>query len=122
MKDYTVEFLRAIAERLSSRESCRRLEYIVNIGCCDNPIIPVDATTVVKFYPERSVYPDIHHRHKTDLKDVVDHVMRAKFYDTVYDTDDEYGRARFIEGTLTPGVYKYVLSFDKKRRQWVKLY
>ena len=127
MKDYTVEFLRAIAERLSSRENCRKLEYVVYIGRpCDQPgyqqhISDSNTTNVVSFYPQRDVYPDTHHRQRTDLIDIVYHIMRTKFEDTIYDHDDEYGRACYVDGSLTPGVYKYILSFDGKRRHWIRV-
>lgn len=127
MKDYTAEFLRSIAERLSSRQSCRKIEYDVFIGVSPNvfgrqfSMSELDPSNKVFFYPERTVYPDTHHRQRTDLQNVVNHVMRTKFKDTVYDHDDEYGQACFKADSLTPGEYKYILSFDKKRRQWVKV-
>lgn len=126
MKDYTVEFLHAIAQRLSSRESCRKIEYLVYIGILPTDKIVQyslsdysDVSNRVYFYPERTVFPDTHHRQHTDLTDIVCHVMRNKFLDTVYDHTDQYGHACFKDGSLTPGVYQYVLSFDRKRRQWV---
>lgn len=116
MKDYTVQLLSAVAERLSGRQNCRQVEYVVYVGTMDgfeNQII---------FYPYREVYPDIHHRQKTDLRDIVDHVVRTKFADTVYAQHDAYGHICFLEGSLTRGTYKYELSVDKKKRRWTRIH
>lgn len=113
MKDYTVEFLRAISNRLSSRQSCRQVEYTV--------VISIEPCNIVVFEPNVEVFPDTHHRQHTDLRSVVSHIMRTQFGSTVYDQDDEYGQPRYKSGSLTPGTYKYVLSFDRKRRQWTRI-
>ena len=123
MKDYTEEFLKAVADRLSSRADCKQVEYVVYIGVIDTSDtldVKGAASNTVYFYPRRSVFPNTHRRRKVDLRDIVDHVMRSKFTDTVYSHDNEYGHACFKSGTLTPGIYQYTLSFDKKRRKWIR--
>lgn len=126
-EDLTVQFLRAISERLSGRASCRQIEYTVCIGMMDNTKHQMnisemnDISNKVFFYPERSVYPDRYHRQKTDLRDIVNHIMKSQFADTIFDHEDEYNDACFKPGSLVPGIYKYILSFDKKRRQWIRV-
>lgn len=126
----TTQFLRAISDRLSGRSSCRQVEYTVCIGMLDisehlehqvNLSELGDISNKVFFYPERFVFPDRYHRQKTDMRGVVNHIMKTQFADTVFDYEDEYNDACFKKGSLVPGVYKYVLSFDKKRRQWIRI-
>lgn len=126
--ELTVEFLRAIAQRLSGRSSCKQIEYVVCIGMDDDTVsrqmslADVESThNKVFFYPERLVFPDTHHRQKSDLTDVVKHVMKEQFADTVFDHEDQFGKVCFRDGSLVPGIYQYVLSFDKKRRTWIRI-
>lgn len=125
--DYTVEFLRAISDRLSGRKNCRKIEYTVCIGMDDDSVDrqlhlsdTEDMSNKVYFYPERVVYPDRFHRQKSDLTEIVYHILKTRFKDTVYDCD-QFDRPCFKQGSLTPGIYKYILSFDKRRRQWVRV-
>lgn len=133
-KDYTVEFLKSIADRLASRVDCKQVEYIVAIGepltyfsvigkslSSDELILNRVSSGEVCMKPQIDVYPDTHHRKSTDKCSILDYVLITKFYDTCYDGIDEYGHARFREGSLTPGVYKYRLSVDKKRRKWSRI-
>ena len=133
-KDYTVEFLKSIADRLASRVDCKQVEYIVAIGepliyfsvigkslSSDELILNQVSSGEVRMKPQIDVYPDTHHRKSTDKCSILDYVLITKFYDTCYDGIDEYGHARFREGSLTPGVYKYRLSVDKKKRKWSRI-
>lgn len=133
-KDYTVEFLKSIADRLASRVDCKQVEYIVAIGepliyfsvigkslSSDELILNRVSSGEVRMKPQIDVYPDTHHRKSTDKCSILDYVLITKFYDTCYDGIDECGHARFREGSLTPGVYKYRLSVDKKRRKWSRI-
>ena len=124
----TVKLLRAISKRLSSRKSCKRIEYIVCIGMEADDIEHQkslaeynDVSDVIMFYPEREVFPDTHHRRSTDLIDIVSCVIMTKFKDTVFSYVDNLGKIHFNEGSVVPGVYKYILSATKKRRKWVRI-
>lgn len=80
-----------------------------------------DVSDVIMFYPEREVFPDTHHRRSTDLIDIVSCVIMTKFKDTVFSYVDNLGKIHFNEGSVVPGVYKYILSATKKRRKWVRI-
>jgi hypothetical protein len=125
----TVELLRAIAKRLSSRKSCKRIEYIVCIGMIDDSIEHQKSIAeysggigdVILFFPEREVFPDTHHRRSTDLIDIVSCVIMTKFKNTVFSYVDNIGQIHYQEGSVVPGIYKYILSTTKKRRKWVRV-
>ena len=124
----TMQLLRAISRRLSSRKNCKQIEYIVCIGMIyDDPSSQYntkhtgDVSDIITFYPEREVYPDAHHRQSTDLIDIVSCVIMTKFKDTVFAYVDNIGQIHFNKGTLVPGVYQYVLSKTKKRRKWFRV-
>ena len=124
----TKQLLQAISKRLSSRKNCKQLEYVVCIGM-DTDIIEhqkhlaeySDISDIIMFYPEREVFPDTHHRRSTDLIDVVSCIIMTKFKDTVFSYVDNLGKIHFNEGSVIPGVYKYILSTTKKRRKWVRV-
>ena len=124
----TKQLLQAISKRLSSRKNCKQLEYVVCIGM-DTDIIEHqkhlaeynDISDIIMFYPEREVFPDTHHRRSTDLIDVVSCIIMTKFKDTVFSYVDNLGKIHFHQGSVVPGVYKYVLSTTKKRRKWFKV-
>ena len=132
--DHTLEFLKSIADRLASRVDCKQVEYIVAIGeplvyfsvigkslNSDELLLNRVSSSGVRMKPQIDVYPDTHHRKPTDKCSILDYVLITKFYDSCYDGVDEYGHATFREGSLTPGVYKYRLSVDKKRRKWTRI-
>lgn len=122
----TVEFLHSISNHLSGRKSCRGIEYVVCIGMDDDSQLrQLDLADVstrenkIFFYPDRFVFPDTFHRQQSDKKDIITHVL-IEHFDNIFAGYD-YTRPCFKVGSLIPGVYKYVLSFDKKRRQWVRV-
>lgn len=121
----TVAVLRSIAQHLSGRQSCRGIEYTVCIGMTDTSHAHGTSSTIsdttILFYPERSVFPDRFHRQKSDLQDIINHVLKIHFNETVYDHDDPSGRACFRTSSLVSGVYQYILSVDGRRRQWVRI-
>lgn len=126
--DQTKLLLQTISRRLSSRKNCKKLEYIVCIGMENtedihqiNLVEYGNMSDVILFYPEREVFPDTHHRRSTDLIDIVSCVIMTKFKDTVFSYVDNLGKIHFIEGSLVPGIYKYILSTTKKRRKWVRI-
>lgn len=124
----TKQLLQAISKRLSSRRSCRRIEYIVCIGTTyDEPDHQRslsdygDVHDIIMFYPEREVFPDTHHRRSTDLIDIVSCIIMTKFKNNIFSYVDNLGKIHFIDGSLVPGVYKYILSTTKKRRKWTRV-
>lgn len=132
--DHTLEFLKSIADRLAGRVDCKQVEYVVVIGTpmtyfsvigksldADELLLSRVSNGRVFMTPQVDVYPDTHHRRSTDKCSILDYILITKFYDTCYDGIDEYGHAAFREGSLTPGVYKYKLSVDKKRRKWTRI-
>ena len=124
----TIELLRAISKRLSSRKNCKRIEYIVCIGMTNDEVGNQkriqeygDVSDIILFFPEREVFPDTHHRRSTDLIDIVSCIIMTKFKDTIFSYVDNLGQIHFVKGSLVPGVYKYILSNTKKRRKWVRV-
>lgn len=124
----TMQLLRAISKRLSSRKNCKRIEYVVCIGVeYDVPNQQKriqeysNADDIILFYPEREVFPDTHHRRSTDLIDIVSCVIMTQFKNTAFSYVDNIGQIHFNKGSIVPGVYKYILSATKKRRKWVRV-
>lgn len=128
----TYQFLHTLSYHLSGRPSCRKLEYFVCIGVdyhkvpiqlnlAQDSSIEVDMKNRIYFYPEVKVFPDVHTRKKHNLQDVLYHVATKHFYDSVYDGLDEFGRVLMKPDSLVIGVYKYALSFDGRRRRWIKV-
>ena len=103
--DNTSKFLNLISKHLSSREDCRRVEYVVQIhadgSCSMNPIY--------------SVYRDRFHRKQSDLESVVSHVMKYHFSEYLY--ENSYLKMK----NLTEGTYEYRLYPSLKHRRWVKI-
>ena len=124
----TIELLRSISRRLSSRKNCKRIEYIVCVGMTNDEVGNQkriqeygDVSDIILFFPEREVFPDTHHRRSTDLIDIVSCIIMTKFKDTIFSYVDNLGQIHFVKGSLVPGVYKYILSNTKKRRKWVRV-
>lgn len=128
MKDYTEEFLRCISDHLSSRKSCRKVEYVVAIGMMyDDSEYQMTLADLdegihdkIFFSPPRFVFPDKFHRSKGDYQNIVNHVIKSHFHDTIFDREDSCKDCRFKEGSLSPGIYKYKNSFNSKRRKWIR--
>ena len=123
----TVDFLKCIATHLSGRKDCRQIEYTVYIGFLDEEherqLTLSEATDVsnkVFFYPKRSVFPDIHHRRKSDAEDIITHVVKEHFKESLYN-DEEFNAVCIQPNKLEPGIYRYILSFDGKKRQWIRV-
>lgn len=95
--DDTNKLLKLIAEHLSRREDCRRVEYEVTIEYG------------ITISPSIYVFPDIHRRKKSDREYIIDHIIEHHF------DKDENGDPKFA---LIAGVYKYELSSTKKSRRW----
>jgi len=128
-KDHTEEFLQAVAERLSGRTDCKKVQYIIYIGRAPRSeaeahhsnVLDMKSADRVFILPNYEIYPDIHHRKKTDLVGVLDYILITRFHNSVFNGLNEYGHAVFKPDTLTPGVYQYKLSVDEKRRKWIRL-
>ena len=106
--DRTLQLLRHLAEHVSYRTAGQRAEYIVNIG--------VDTLCFSHNFP---VLPDRFHRRETDKCPVAEHVMKFHMPDVFVEASQ--GQVVFTPGSFVPGVYKYQLSFDRRRRRWTKL-
>ena len=97
----TKEFLLGLSKRLSSRKDCRQVEYEVTID--ENGVV---------FRPGVEVFKNRYQRSECDKVPVQDMVLSNLVNN--YMTD-------WIRSYLVPGTYIYKLSFDRKRRQWIKL-
>ena len=124
--DFTVDVLKCISDHLSGRKDCRQIEYTVYIGVADDEherqLTLAEVTNIehkVFFYPKRAVYPDRFHRNKSDAQDIITHVIKDHFPD-LYDGED-FNSVCIKSDVLEPGVYMYILSFDKKKRQWIRI-
>ena len=109
----TEQFLRCIAQHLSSRRDCRGIRYTVTLGC------PVDKRRVT-FEPVRLVCPNRYRRCERDKVNIITHVIKEHFPELQLqesDTDIVYVNT----AKLVPGVYVYELSIDKKRRRWARI-
>lgn len=93
----TEYLLRAIAERLSGREDCRKVCYRVTID--HNGVLMT---------PHVEVFPNRYHRQESDKVDVVSYVHHYKMPNAILPD--------FVFGT-----YEYQLSVDGKRRKWRKV-
>lgn len=97
----TKEFLLGLSKRLSSRKDCRQVEYEVTID--ENGVV---------FKPGVEVFKNRYQRSECDKVPVQDMVLSNLVNNYMSD---------WIKSYLVPGTYVYKLSFDKKRRQWIKL-
>ena len=97
----TKEFLLGLSKRLSSRKDCRQVEYEVCIS-----------EDEVVFKPQVEVFKNRYQRSECDKVPVQDIVLSNLVNNYMSD---------WIKSYLVPGTYIYKLSFDKKRRQWIKL-
>ena len=88
--------LKSIAERLSGREDCRKINYKVTIN-----------NNGVKMDPLVYVYKDRYSRKEIDLLDIVAYVHIKKM------------RGAKLSGFVF-GTYEYQLSASGKKRRWRK--
>ena len=124
----TQEFLRCIAQHLSSRPECQHSVYRIAIGVTDSIAAPAHISMFEKelsnnrvcFLPNILVFPDRYHRKETDRVSVVMHVA-SQHFDNMLMSYQEEG-CTFVEtDNLVRGVYEYQCSIDKKKRRWVRL-
>lgn len=88
--------LKAIADRLSGRDDCRKVCYKVKIN-----------HQGVVMTPHVEVFPNRYHRQESDKIDIVSYVHQYKMPNAML--------SGFVFGT-----YEYQLSVDGKRRKWRK--
>ena len=120
----TQQFLRHVSRRLSGREDCKKVEFMIGIGyrfpganMITSPHILDDK--YIFFHPNIDVYKDKHHRKEVDLNGIVDHTI-YKFYPDLILGYDLFGSIIVDTSKFIRGVYQYQLSVDGKRRRWVR--
>ena len=120
----TQQFLRHITRRLSGREDCKRVEFMIGIGYrfpgSDKVTSPhIFDDRYIFFHPVVDVYKDKHHRKDIDLNGIIDHVI-YKYYPDLILGYDLLGNILVDTSKLVRGVYQYQLSVDGRRRRWVR--
>lgn len=115
----TQKFLRLLSRRLSGREDCKGVEFVVGIGKSLDTSRPNESKQIF-FKPDVSVFRDLHHRKDKDIFRVADLVITKNFPGLIQGRD-EYGQLIVDTDVFNEGVYKYQKSFDGKRRRWVKM-
>ncbi len=93
----TEQFLKAISQRLSGREDCKKVNYKVTI---DSKGIHMD--------PIVNVYPNRYLRKEVNKMDIISYIQEYKM--------PSVGLEEFVTGR-----YEYQLSADTKNRRWRKL-
>lgn len=113
--DMTEAILRCISLHLSTRRSCREIEYKVNI---------YDDGKLVMF-PNMYVFPDSKHRKSADRQDIIAHILinhcDSKY---VYIIRNSYGQIHSCKvnpNYISPGSYIYEFSSTRKSRRWNKV-
>lgn len=112
----TEQLLKSIALRLSSRDKLRNIQYQVNIWNDRNN------KQLLVMQPYIKVYLNNHNRKPSDVKNVVQYVLDTEFscsYELLQ-TDDNMVRL-LVDDIFLPGRYKYILSFDRRRRIWFRI-
>lgn len=124
----TKKFLQEFSRRLSGREDCKQVEYMVGIGHLIEPqkegdiIIPQSFVDSLIFFEPSNIkaYRDAHHRKDIDKFRVPDLIIKKHFPELIQDVD-QFGQCWIDTSKLVKGVYKYELSSNGKRRRWIKL-
>lgn len=89
--------LKSIATRLAGRDDCRKITYRVTID-----------HTGVRMHPLTYVFPNRYTRKEKDKIDIISYIHQYKM------------QGALLSGFVF-GIYEYQLSFDEKRRKWVKV-
>lgn len=109
----TENFLRLVSNRLSTRNICRNLTYKLSI-------YEKDGYEYVSFEPDIFVYPDRYHKKYSDRCKVTDLIICDNYSVFINSIDVESG-IKLNLGTFIPGDYRYMYSFNNKRRHWIRL-
>ena len=108
----TKKFLQLVAQRLSSRSDCKKVEFIIDIG--------VTKSNCIIFTPDVYVYTDKYHRSDKDYSRITDFILH-KYFDEIVKGRDEFGNLIVWTLQFSEGIYKYQLSSNGKKRRWVKV-
>lgn len=111
--DRTLEMLLTISSHLSSRESCRFVEYVVTISG--------NKSQKVSFDPETYVFPDRYRRKSLDRESIVSHVLLHHFPELIQRKSAK-GEYYLKPKSLVNGTYVYRLSYDRRSRKWDRKY
>lgn len=110
----TSDLLNYVSRRLSGREDCKQVEFIVDLGCTDSRRIIFD--------PDLFVYRDLHHRKDIDQFRIIDLALN-KMFPEILKEKSESGEFYYdvLDTYFLLGMYKYELSRNGKKRRWIKL-
>ena len=108
----TEAFLRSISSRLAGRPDCRQVEYRISIS-------PNEFGVFVVMTPVVKVFKNAHSRKDADRMTILEWALHKEILE---------GKAcKLGEGiivnedvNLDGGKFIYKLSFDKKKRTWIK--
>ena len=134
----TMKLLTAISDRLSGRKDCRQVEYLVSIGICDEDLLEKHNIShdwifkgmnppqnyydkYVVFEPVRLVYPNCHDRKESHKLSILEYVANYKL-DSAFERISDNVILLMNSYKVSPGIYKYTLSFEGRRRRWERLY
>ena len=106
----TKELLQHISNHLSSRNECKGLEYVVTIG--DDRILFEPFTIFV--------FPNRYTRCERDKSPVTYHVIQNHMPELEI-CKDSSGQYVLDTSKLVKGRYKYQISFNNKRRRWIRI-
>ena len=107
----TCKFLNLVSKHLSNIESCKHVEYRMEIYS--------EYDDGYKFNSNVRIFPDVYHRKESDKDTVVDHVLKYHMPELV----KEFAESNIVldSSKLIIGEYIYRMSFNNKRRKWIKL-
>lgn len=103
--------LKSISKRLSSRNDCKRVEFIVDIGIHDSASILFD--------PDTYVFKDSHHRKDIDSYRIVDFILMKNMPEAICGRNNQ-GYLSVDTTMFSRGIFKYELAYNGKKRRWVK--
>ena len=104
--------LKAVSKRLTGRNDCKKVEFVVDIG--------VHNSASILFEPDIYVYKDLHHRKDTDSSRIVDFVLNRDLPEVIWGRD-QYGDLTVDTTMFSRGIYKYELAHNGKKRRWIRL-
>lgn len=107
----TQNLLSRISTRLSGRNDCKKVEYLLTITESED-----SNYCKIKFKPCIYIYPDRYHKQDTDLASIILYIVGQITNFTVIDDCIVVSRGLFL-----PGEYLYEFRKISKRRYWKKL-
>lgn len=109
LTERTERLMNLIAVRLSGRDFCKGMTYHLHISNEQH----------IMFEPDIEVYPDRYHRKDTDKSNVLNLILIKKYSEFIH--VNENGGLEIHPNTFIPGEYEYTVSFNKKRRKWIRV-